>query len=98
MCNILDRDGNIIHKCHNLRAIRDYIPNHLVKLVDISEIGKGEGMLSILFEDKSSFQCQFASFEVLKQSIQGWLNLRGYSLTVNGSESGIIGYNNPLLQ
>jgi hypothetical protein len=98
MLYILDKDGDIVSKSKNLRGIREYVSDNIIKILDISEIGISEGLLSIYFESGNSYQANFASFEVLKNFVRNWRNTYGARLLVNGIVSGKIEYNNPNLQ
>lgn len=95
---IRDAEGNIISQSKNLRGIRQYVSKHEVKVVSIDEIANGEGKLCILFVNGSSFECNFASFRVLKQSILNWRNLYGYRIIINGNRAGLICHANNSLQ
>ena len=97
MC-IRDREGAIISKSRNLRGIREYVGRNLVKVVDATEVGaRGEGQLSILFENGDSFQTNFASYAVLLESLSNWRNMYGAPLTIGGQSRGKVGYYNPAL-
>jgi hypothetical protein len=98
MC-IRDRDGNVISKSRNLAGIRRYVGGHtapLIKVLDISEIGAGEGKLCILFENRCSFETNFCSYSVLKGFVRRWRNIYGSPLTVNGQPAGIVSALNPV--
>jgi hypothetical protein len=96
-CVIRDRDGNVIQRSRNLRGIREYVGKNIIKTVAVDRVGQGEGQLSILFENGSSFQTNFASFSVLCWFVRGWRNAYGAPLLVNGEECGTVRYNNVAL-
>ena len=95
---ILDRDGKVISKSRNLAGIRRYVGGHvrpLIKVLDVSEIGDGEGKLCILFESGCSFETNFASYSVLTGFVRRWCNVHGAPLTVNGQPAGVVSNHNP---
>lgn len=95
---IRNSEGAIVSKSRNLRGIREYVGRNLVKTVDATEVGaRGEGQLSILFDNGDSFQTNFASFTVLLESLKTWRNLYGAPLTIGGKSRGNVGYSNPAL-
>ena len=99
MMFIRDRDGNVISQSRNLAGIRRYVGGHtppLIKVLDISEIGAGEGKLCILFENECSFETNFASYSVLKSFVSRWRNVHGAPLTVNGQPAGVVSTSNPV--
>jgi hypothetical protein len=99
MMFIRDRDGNVISQSRNLAGIRRYVSGHtpaVIKVLDISEIGIGEGKLSILFENECSFETNFASYSVLKGFVSRWRNVYGAPLTVNGQPAGKVSTHNPV--
>ena len=84
---IRDKKGNIISKSVNLRGIREYVGKHIVKVASIDMISNGEGKLCIIFDNQASFECNFASFEVLKDFVARWRNIKGCKLLVNGVDT-----------
>jgi hypothetical protein len=99
MLVVRDRDGKVINKSRNLAGIRRYVGGHtppLIKTIDVSEIGAGEGKLSILFENACSFETNFASYSVLTGFIRRWRNVHGSPLTVNGQPAGVVSNRNPI--
>jgi hypothetical protein len=99
MLVVRDRDGNVISKSRNLAGIRRYVGGHtppLIKVLDVSEIGDGEGKLSILFENGCSFETNFASYSVLQGFVRRWRNVHGAPLTVNGQPAGVVSNRNPI--
>ncbi len=87
MLVIRDKDGNIISRSQDLRGIRRYVGSYHagpIKMIDISQLPKGEGKLSILFENGANFETNFASFTVLEISIANWRNLYGARISVDG--------------
>lgn len=98
MNHIRDTNGEIISSSKNLAGIRRYVSSHLIKILDISKVGQFEGQLSILFEDKSSYQTNFASFEVLRNFVRRWRNVYGAPLRVNGVDCGNVEYKNEALK
>ena len=96
---VRDRDGNVINKSRNLAGIRRYVGGHtppLIKVLDVSEIGDGEGKLCILFENGCSFETNFSSYSVLKGFVRRWRNVYGAPLTVNGQPAGVVSSHNPV--
>jgi hypothetical protein len=97
--SIRDRDGNVISQSRNLAGIRRYVSGRtppVIKVLDVSEIGAGEGKLCILFENGCSFETNFASYTVLKGFVNRWRNIRGAPLTVNGQPAGKVSTHNPV--
>ena len=96
MEHIRNKLGDIIQTSRNLAGIRRYVPKHLVKIVQLDQLEKGEALLHILFDDGSSFQCRFASFVVLCWTVQNWRSLYGSPFVcyrLGGiNETGTIGY------
>jgi hypothetical protein len=98
MLVVRDRDGKVINKSRNLAGIRCYVGGHtppLIKVLDVSEIGAGEGKLCILLENGCSFETNFASYAVLTGFVRRWRNVHGAPLTVNGQPAGVISNHNP---
>ena len=75
--NILDKTGKVIHSSKNLRGIRDHVSQHMVKVVSVGHLPDGEGKLCVLFVNGDSFECNFASYEVLVGFVRRWRNIRG---------------------
>ncbi len=99
MMSIRDRAGNVISKSRNLAGIRRYVSGYnppLIKMLDISEIGAGEGKLCILFENDCSFETNFSSYSVLKGFVRRWRSVYGATLTVNGQPAGVVSSRNPV--
>ncbi len=96
--HIRDYKRKIISSSRNLRGIRRHLQWYNVRFVDISRVGMGKGQLSILFDNGDTFQCNFASFSVLKETIRNWRNLYGVRLLVDGVASHIVCITNPKLQ
>lgn len=97
---IRDSSGNVISRSKNLRGIREYVSNHLITRLDISPIGESkypEGKLSILFDDGSSFECNFASLVVLANFVRNWRNVWGAPLSVSGTPIGTVSYHHEYL-
>jgi hypothetical protein len=94
---IRDCDGNVIQSSPTLMGIRGYVGKHLIKMLDISPVGDGEGQLSILFDDRSSFQTHFADFGVLKSFVRNWRNVYGAPLSIGGIDCGKVKYRNKAL-
>jgi hypothetical protein len=97
---IRDTDGKIIQKSRNLAGIRRYVSNHVIKVLSISPIGNEkypEGKLLILFEDRSSFETNFASYHVLRNMVRNWRNVYGSPLVVAGQDCGKVEFKNPFL-
>ena len=95
---IRNENGAVIGKSKNLAGIRRYVSKNPIKCLAMDSIN-GNGKLCILFENGSSFECNFASFEVLKNVVRNWRNVYGAKLVVNGIESqGYISYQNLALQ
>jgi len=90
MEQILDRDGNVIQTSRNLAGIRRYVGTHLIKKLDVCQIGQWEGQLSILFDDGASYQTNFASFAVLFDFVRRWRNVYGAPFSVNGKDVGVV--------
>lgn len=99
METIRDKNGNAIQTSRNLAGIRRYVGIHLIKWLDICPIGENgsEGQLSILFDDNSSFQTNFASFGVLKNFVRNWRNVYGAPLLIGGEQFGTVAYDNKFL-
>jgi len=98
---ILDQDGKVIQRSRNLAGIRRYVGKHIIDKLSINTIGDSsypEGKLSILFANKSSFETNFASFEVLKEMVRNWRNVYGAPLLVNGQDQGKVQHSNPALE
>lgn len=97
---IRDRDGNVIQRSRNLAGIRRYVGGRyapLIKTLAVDRIGQWEGQLSILFDDGTSFQAPFASFEVLCDFVRRWKNVHGAPLMVVGERKGVVTKNHPAL-
>ncbi len=92
---IRNRDGEVVSQSRNLRGIRAYVGKHIIKTLDVSRVGNDEGLLSILFENGDSYQCPFASFDVLCMVVRSWRNVHGAPILVNGVECGKASKNNP---
>ncbi len=90
---IRDKDGNAVQRSKNLRGIRAYVGKHIVKTLDVSEVGSGEGKLSILFDNGCSFETTFASLTVLRLFVSQWRNAYGAPLTLDGKPAGIVSPN-----
>jgi hypothetical protein len=95
---IRNENGAVIGKSKNLAGIRRYVSRNLIKCLAIDSIGNGNGKLCILFDNGSSFECNFTSFEVLKNFVRNWRNVYGAKLVVNGFESQGISYQNIALR
>lgn len=91
---IRDKYGNPIKTSRNLRGIREYVSDHIIKFLAIHRIARGRGKLEILFEDKSSYETNFESYIVLKDFVRKWRNVYGSPLIVNGEEAGEVGFYN----
>jgi hypothetical protein len=98
MMIIRDTNGNPIQSSRNLRGIRRYVSNHLVKVLSIDPIANSFGKLCILFEDGASFETNFASYEVLKNFVRNWRNVYGAPLVIDTKDCGKVAYNNPFLR
>lgn len=83
---IRDVNGNVLHRCQNLRAIRSYVNKHAVKAISIDQVGEREGQLSILFVNGSSFQTNFADYNILLRYVSMWKNLRGCVVKLGNKE------------
>lgn len=97
---IRDTFGNVIHRSKNLSGIRRYVGGshpRLIKILAINRVGDDEGKLCILFEDRSSFETNFFSFDCVKRMVRNWRNVYGARLVVNGVDAGEVGYRNPAL-
>jgi hypothetical protein len=94
---IRNADGAIIQRSSNLAGIRRYSGRHLIKTLAIDRDGEWGGKLSILFDDKSSFETQFASFDVLREFVRRWRNVHGAPLVVNGEACEVVSYDHPQL-
>jgi hypothetical protein len=95
---ILDRDGKVISKSRNLAGIRRYVGGHVrpsIKVIDVSQIGDGEGKLCILFENECSFETNFASYSVLTGFVRRWRNVYGAPLSVTGQPAGVVSNRTP---
>jgi hypothetical protein len=100
---IRDRHGNPIHRSRNLAGIRRYVAgctryqhNQIIKTLAIDAIGMGwEGKLSIVFDDGSSYETNFASYFVLLGFVKRWRNVRGAPLVVNGQSWGTVRPDHP---
>jgi hypothetical protein len=99
MEKIRNKDGVVIHTSKNLAGIIQFVskPENVIKTLDISQVGKGEGLLSILFENGDSYQAHFNSFIVLKSFVWRWDNVQGCKFLVNGKEFGVVSKDNPVL-
>jgi hypothetical protein len=98
MLVVRDRDGKVISKSRNLAGIRRYVGEPVrpsIKVIDVSQIGDGEGKLCILFENGCSFETNFASYPVLKDFVKRWRNVYGSPLSVNGQPAGVVSSHNP---
>ena len=96
---IRDRDGNVISRSRNMRGIRRYVSDRIIKRVAIGEIGNREGKLMILFEDGSSYETNFASWGVLRQTVRQWRNLYGAPLQYcDTHDAGTVHYYNMYLE
>ena len=92
-------DGKVVSKSRNLAGIRKYVGGHtppLIKVLDVSEIGVGEGKLCILFENGCSFETNFATYSVLKGFVREWRNVDRAPVTVNGQPAGVASKGNPI--
>jgi hypothetical protein len=98
MLSIWDRHGNIVSQSRNLRGIRQAVGKDRVKFVAIERRPHHEGDLYIEFENGNRFRTDFASFEVLKDTLRNWRNLHGARLYVDGREVGHVYYRTPALQ
>ena len=95
---IRDRDGNEISRSRNLRGIHSYVRDHAIAVLAIDEFGVGEGKLMILFNDGSSFETNFSSFETLRYHVRAWRNVYGANLLYCGKPCGVVSYYNPFLK
>jgi hypothetical protein len=97
-CLIRDRDGSIIGRSRNLAGIRKYVGGRsapIIKILDVSHVGQWDGMLSIMFEDGTSFQTEFASYSVMVDFVRRWRNVHGAPLTIDGASAGVVSKTNP---
>lgn len=96
---IRDKDGNVIRRSRNLAGIRRYVgglrPPIVVKLC-VDDLAEQGAKLSMLFDDGSNYETNFASFQVLKEFVRRWKNVHGAPLLVNGKEAGFVGGANPI--
>lgn len=95
---IRDHDGTVIQRSRNLAGIRRYVGGihaPIIKILDVSRVGQGEGMLSILFENRASFQANFADYIVLTRFVRAWRNVHGAPLSIDGVAAGFVSRNNP---
>ena len=97
-CIIRDSEGKAINTSRNLRGIRRYVGQNLIKVLSIDAIAKGEGKLMILFDNKASFETNFASFNVLRDQVRQWRNVYGAPLRVNGVDCGKVSKDNAALK
>jgi len=97
MLYILYEHGDIVSRSQNLAGIRKEVGRQQVRVVAIRQLLMGEGLLHIDFESGWTFETNFASFEVLMDTIRNWRNLYGASLRVNGKREGTVGYRNKAL-
>lgn len=91
---IRDKDGKIIQRSRNLRGIREYVGQHLIKRLSIDELPHQEGKLCILFDDGASFETNFASFVCLTISLRQWRNCYGANLWIDGKDRGQVYFDN----
>lgn len=91
------KNGKVIQRSRNEAGIRNYVATHLVKRLAIDRIGEdrpvrlmGDGKLSILFEDGSSYESNYSSYSVLLNSLEGWRNLYGAPLFIQGKDAGLL--------
>lgn len=87
---IRNKDGEVIQRSQNLSGVRAYSGKNSAKTVSIDKIGLlgKEGKLCILFWNGSSFECNLASYNLLKETVRCWRNLKGATLIVDGVDAG----------
>lgn len=73
---IRDNNGKIIHTSRNLRGVLEYAGKHSALKVSCSKLTNGEGKLCILFDNFSSFETNFASYDVLVGFVKRWRNVK----------------------
>jgi hypothetical protein len=99
MIVIYNKHGNPERHSKNLRGLRAYAARVRAIRVNIGyRDTRSNGLLKVFFEDGSTCQCEFESFQVLCGWIGRWLKVRGAKLFVNGSECGVVDRNNIYLK
>lgn len=96
MLYILDEHGNIVSQSRNLRGIREAVGKRPVTAVHIMSGKHGRGILRIDFNGHWHMS-EWASYEVLRDSLRRWRNLYGAPLWVDGFRAGKVGYWNEAL-
>lgn len=71
---IRNHNGDIIQTSRNLRGIREYAGKHAAAKVSCSKLANG-GRLCILFDNRSSFETDFASYDILVGFVKRWRNV-----------------------
>ncbi len=94
---IRDQNGNKISESKNLAGIRRYVATNTIKILAIDSIDSCAGKLVILFDNKASFECNFASFNVLRNFVRNWRNVYDSPLLVQGNDAGKVSYDNTWL-
>lgn len=98
---IRDAEGHIIQRSRNLAGIRRYVSAHSIKALALDRLSDSAahpaGKLCILFSDGSSFETNFASFQVLQNFVRNWRNVYGAPLLIDTVASGKVSYQNPAL-
>lgn len=90
------KDGEPIQQSKNLRGIRQYVGQHLVAFVELKQ-RLHAGMLCIVFDNGATFETEFASFTVLKNTVSNWRNLYDAPLKIDGHDCGEVSHHNHLL-
>lgn len=98
MLNVIrNQDGRVIRSSRSQRGIREYVGSHSIKTLAINELADSSGKLCILFVNGSSFEMNWASFDVLRSSLLRWRNCYDAPLLVNGNAAGKVSKDNETL-
>lgn len=90
-------NGKVVKRSHNLRGIREYTRENVIKFVDIAETtdGSGRGSLVVEFENGAIYQTRFEDFSFLRNWVRDWRGAYGAPLYVNAIRQGIVSRTNP---
>lgn len=87
----------MVSSSRNLRGLRAYCGDVPATKVGICKWNLTEGSLAVTFTDGAVCVCEWASYEVLRQSLRTWRTLQGAPLEIDGKPAGEVGFRNPWL-
>lgn len=73
---VVDKGGNVVSRSRNLAGIRKYAQAHLANRVVLSPLEGGGGNLHVAFDNGSTCDTDFNSFEVMKNFVDRWRSVK----------------------